>query len=421
MSRAILVAGIGFGDEGKGTTVETLTHRHKAKWNVRYNGGHQAAHNIVRDSGAHHTFAQWGSGTFEGAKTYLSEHMLIDPLAMQPEASILYARGGITDVWDRMYVSYNAPIVTPYHRAINRIREKLRGKDAHGSCGLGIGEAAQDLETYTRSWVLKAWHLRDRKLVQERLEYMWELQVEKLFKMQGPAHLGLQEDLQLLATLPSYWVEKYMQVASKIKVVDESIMDEISKSGDVIFEGAQGVLLDEKYGFHPHTTWSNIRYDNALEIIKGTDLEPHRVGVTRSFHTRHGAGPFPTFNRDLNPTKYDKYNGSEGFQGNFRVGYLDFPLLNYAVDVLGGIDSLSVTHLDMPLDKVCIGYEGSDPLWPDHKKYHSLSYMYGTGISLGQSKPVFEELEPVEAIRKYMRVQVPMEVMSFGPTLSKKL
>ena len=109
---------------------------------VRFNGGAQAGHNVVTADGRHHTFAQFGSGTFwPGVRTFLSRFMLVDPLALAAEAAHL-AAVGVSDALDRLAVDADALLATPYHRAANRARELARGLDRHGSCGMGIGETA---------------------------------------------------------------------------------------------------------------------------------------------------------------------------------------------------------------------------------------------------------------------------------------
>ena len=139
MRGAIVVAGLGFGDEGKGTTVDWLVRRHESALVVRYNGGAQAAHNVVLPDGRHHTFSQFGSGTLAGAETFLSRYMLVNPSAMLNEAAGL-AGLGVVDPLSRVHVDEDALITTPFHIAANRAREQARGDGRHGSCGMGIRE-----------------------------------------------------------------------------------------------------------------------------------------------------------------------------------------------------------------------------------------------------------------------------------------
>ena len=139
--RAYIVVDLGFGDSGKGLLTDYLVRQSSAGVVVRYNGGAQAGHNVVAPDGRHHTFAQFGSGTFvPGVKTFLSRHVVIHPGALLVEGDILAGKG-LPDVFSRLRVSENALVITPFHQAANRIRELMRGNGRHGSCGVGVGEA----------------------------------------------------------------------------------------------------------------------------------------------------------------------------------------------------------------------------------------------------------------------------------------
>jgi adenylosuccinate synthase len=113
----------------------------------------------------------------------------------------------------------------------------------------------------------------------------------------------------------------------------------------IVYEGAQGVLLDQDYGFHPHTTWSKTTAVNALELARENGLIiPSKIGVTRTYLTRHGEGPFPS---ELYDMPYPElHNGDDGAPGQFRKGMLDGSLLTYAIKCNGGIDYLAVNHVD---------------------------------------------------------------------------
>ena len=138
MTHAIVV-GLGFGDECKGATVDWLCATNDIKAVVRFNGGPQAAHNVITPDGRHHTFAQFGSGTFHGVPTYLSRYMLVNPFNLVNEAEHL-ADLGVVDPLRMVWIDQNALLVTPYHRHANRLREDARGASRHGSTGQGVGE-----------------------------------------------------------------------------------------------------------------------------------------------------------------------------------------------------------------------------------------------------------------------------------------
>src|SRR5271157_1837790 len=132
MAGVTLVAGFGFGDEGKGSIVDYLTRRHGARLVVRYNGGAQAGHNVTTPEGRHHCFSQWGSGTFAGARTLLSRFMMVNPIFAVSEARHLESVG-ISNPWSLLSVERDALITTPFHVAANRLREiaRRRGSGVH--------------------------------------------------------------------------------------------------------------------------------------------------------------------------------------------------------------------------------------------------------------------------------------------------
>ena len=143
MQQAFLTVDLGFGDAGKGSIVDFLTRTYGAHTVIRYNGGAQAGHRVVTPAGPgmmqqEHVFAQFGAGTLAGAATHLSRFMLLDPLAMMAEEAHLQTLG-ITDAFQRTTIDARAVVITPFQRAVNRVREALRGAGRHGSCGMGIG------------------------------------------------------------------------------------------------------------------------------------------------------------------------------------------------------------------------------------------------------------------------------------------
>ena len=143
-NQAILIADLGYGDAGKGSIVDYLTRKTGAHTVVRYNGGAQAAHNVITPEGKHHTFAQFGSGTFvPGTRTHLSRFMMVHPLALLAEERHLQSLG-IDDAFPRLSIDREALVTTPFQQAANRIKEIARGDGRHGSCGMGVGETMSD-------------------------------------------------------------------------------------------------------------------------------------------------------------------------------------------------------------------------------------------------------------------------------------
>lgn len=417
---AIIIAGLGFGDCGKGSIVDYLARRHQAELVVRYNGGAQAAHNVVDDQGRHHCFSQFGSGTLAGAKTFLSRYMLVNPIFMLPEAKHLESLG-VVDPFKYVYVDRNALVTTPYHVSANRLREILRGDARHGSCGMGIGETVEHAMNHTDE-VLRVGDLADARLTTEKLLAVRARLVSHFLKEfdsrrpDGRCRVYDATDTEALVFADDALVARlaatYKEWSHSVHVVDTSwLSDALRHSETVIFEGAQGVLLDENYGFHPHTTWSTCTFQNALSLLNeaGFRGRHQRLGVTRTYHTRHGAGPFPTERPGI-VVLPGEHNGLGEWQGAFRVGHLDLPLLRYAAHACGIIDALAVTCADHTKDgaEVCTTYNAS---YEEHIRNNALHYM----------KPVTETCSAADILKHMSEAtQAPITIISHGPTAADK-
>ncbi|MFC4126858.1 adenylosuccinate synthetase [Nocardia rhizosphaerae] len=327
----IVVVDLGFGDAGKGATVDWLCAPEAGLGVtavVRFNGGAQAAHNVVAE-GRHHTFAQFGAGTFHEVPTLLSRHMLVEPIALAAESERLAALG-VRDPLGLLAVDGRALLTTPIHIAANRAREDARGASRHGSCGRGIGETAWYALEHDAPKVADC---RTPNLLRAKLDRL-AAHYEALV---GPSAHGY-EPIDAMVAM-------YADFAQAVRVTGEAELARFAAGGRLVFEGAQGVLLDEWRGLHPHTTWSTVEPRNARAMVAGIGGTATVLGVTRTYQTRHGAGPLPTEAALGNP---EPHNGTGRYQGEFRQGHLDPILLRYAVDVCGGIDGLVVNHLDVP-------------------------------------------------------------------------
>lgn len=427
-TKAILLAGIGYGDEGKGTSTEYLCSLNNAKCVVRYNGGPQAAHNIVTNDGKHHTFSQFGSGTLLGVPTHISQHMMVDPFALAAEGRHLLELG-VDKAFSMVTIDRRALLVTPYHRAANRIREAARGDGRHGSCGVGVGET---MEYYLNNKGVApvVGDILNPSILAWKLTVLRNKLVESTRGMfnynRHTAEHAAGFDVEINAL-----VNRYNTLMSDIalKIVTPSYAEGIfDGDGTIIFEGAQGVLLDQDYGFHPHTTWTDITFNNAERILKEYNHQgpTERVGILRSFTTRHGAGPFPTEIKDF--YKEERHNGLHAWQGGFRAGPLDLVLHRYALEVLGHVDYLVMTHLDAPMaciDKMCVRYEilaEHDKLFKDPRTIRvmrptSLEWQELLGVALNSAKPVFKpfSLQDISA-----ELGVAIKHVSAGPRLKDK-
>jgi adenylosuccinate synthase len=351
-NHAILIADLGYGDAGKGSIVDYLTRTTNAHTVVRYNGGAQAAHNVVTPDGRHHTFAQFGSGTFiPGTRTHLSRFMMVHPLAMLAEERHLRSLG-VRDAFPRVSLDRESLVTTPFQQSANRLKELARGDGRHGSCGMGIGETMSDWLAYGPH-VLFAGDLTSRPTIVQKLRFLRDA---KLAQLEGVVEqLGDVEqaraDLQILRDPQAIesTADVFQHFSQLVSIVEPAYLGQLlHQPGTIIFEGAQGVLLDEWYGFYPYNTWSTLTFQNADTLLHENDFdgETSKLGLFRAYATRHGAGPFVTEDEELTRQLPDPHNQNNPWQREFRVGYLDLVALRYALAVTGRVDGLVITNLD---------------------------------------------------------------------------
>lgn len=362
---AYIVLDLGFGDSGKGLLTDFLARHTGATIVVRYNGGAQAGHNVVTAEGAHHTFAQIGAGSFvPEVRTFLSRHVVVHPTALLVEARALSAKG-VSDVLGRIRISERARIITPFHQAVGRIRELARGASRHGTCGVGVGETVKDALEHPEDAIL-AGDLRNvatlsRKVRRTRERKRDELRILAAFASLNPC-LGRELAIFERDAIVDAWIEEACSLATRGLVVPDSTLGAwVAQEDTVVFEGAQGVLLDEWWGFHPFTSWSCCTAANAIELLAewAPGTREKRVGVLRAHMIRHGPGPLPTETDVFRAAVFD-HNRRNEWQGPVRYGWFDAVLARYALELVGGVDTLAVTHLDavprMPACKACCAY-----------------------------------------------------------------
>jgi adenylosuccinate synthase len=450
--RAFVVVDLGFGDSGKGTITDWLCREHDAGWVVRYNGGAQAGHNVVRHApmkpigdgtlgGARvtrighetqaHTFAQFGSGTFAGASTYLSRYMLVNPLNVFPEAENL-VRLGVERPLSRLFIDADAPLTTPFHVAVNRLKELARGDDRHGSCGLGIGETVEWRDEGAID--IRAANMSDRRL----RRHLRDAQAHGREKVGDilPEVRGMPQARASLDVLTNpIEVEDTAAVFRALEREAEVVHDFMfGENATVVFEGAQGVLLDQDWGFQPYTTWSRCTTANAEIMMPLAPYDPEvtRIGVTRAYATRHGRGPFPTENVDLvNDRRFvDPHNNFNPWQEHLRMGYTDLMMLRYAKRIqefIAPLDELAVTCLDQVEDRkrwvVASGYRTGEAIWPEIPFTHSPTYEGQEALARGleRAEPIYDGI-PANEIADLIggALGLPVTVESRGPTAADK-
>jgi adenylosuccinate synthase len=447
--QAYAVIDLGFGDSGKGTIVDYLARKTGSNLVVRFNGGAQAGHNVVTPDGRHHCFSQFGSGTFvEGVRTLLTADVAIHPLGLQKEAAHL-RQIGVPDALSRLFIDERCLVITPYHQALNCLKELSRGKDAHGSCGIGYGETiAQSISPNPNAkyGTMIAWNLRHPCTNQlEEIREWLLIQADELIK---PAFDHHSESDLLWTKWYSLIKDKenvdviskmFLEIGKQLRLVGHWDKGIVSEAKTPIFEGAQGVLLDEKWGFPPYYTWSNT---TGSQIHDKYGLHPGdgsitTIGVVRAFPTRHGAGPFPTEDKSLAETVRGDFNLFNQWQGNLRIGYFDHVLNRYAMQACRvsnfPISALAVTHLDklhgwVPTWKECSMYYPNIDTITNERRLDAEKLLWAEGDirtnMLFDAKPGYEESSSdehnvVRRIESY--AEVPVVIKSTGSTAKNKI
>lgn len=443
MTRATITVDLSYGDAGKGTTVEYLAATSDRPVVIRFNGGSQAEHNIVTPDGRQHTFSQFGAASLlPDVPTHLSHDVLVTPRNMFAEAEHLLALG-VRDIWQRLSVDRFARIVTPYHQAGNRLRELVRGASRHGSTGQGISEAVCDWMFYPEL-TITAGELTDKALV-ERLEAVRLRKRAQLAAIGAPADTPEWEAL-CTPQLSRLYAEEFAEWARLVRIVDPDYLARLARQHDhLVFEAAQGVLLDEKWGFHPHTTWSNTTPANARRLLDDIRFagKVTTLGIVRSYTTRHGFGPFVTEDAALNDPLREYFNGTGPWQGDFRIGHFDPLAHRYALAAIGGVDGLVITGLDrtetLPTWRYATGYnvavaDAGECFTLDEQgvardiitgQYDDKAYRTRLTQQLLQATPVYDELSDTssELVAKQigLLLDTPVVLTSHGPTVDDKI
>lgn len=445
------------GDEGKGSMTDYLSRKLNAGYVIRHNGGAQAAHFVVindKESGEEitHCFSQFGSGTFNGAKTLLSNRMLIDPLRMMIEAEVL-EREGIKNPLGLVTIVPDCLIITPFHAIINQMQEISRGDNRHGSCGIGVGQTVEDSRRLGKM-SLVAKDMFSKETLRRKLDFLWRIKIDFAEQLveDHPGNPELVEKLDQLTREGSVedLVNFYHNFVTATSVKIKNVLNKVlNAKSNKVYEGAQGTLLDEVLGFHPYVTYSFTTFKNADEQIRnsGTKNKVIKIGVIRAYGTRHGRGPFVTEDVRLGKQVPDKHNGTNNWQESFRIGWFDLLTARYALECAGGIDFIALTNLDR-LDgfgtvKVCIAYEcGNAPIEEIEKFFECETNGDGNAIIkkikfepapsserqrklseiMMKCKPVYIEIEKENYI-EYLEHELGIDIaiVSMGPKASDKI
>ena len=328
--RAQAVIGACWGDEGKGLLTDALARPDTLV--VRFNGGVQAGHTVAAPDGRRHVFHGVGSGTFRGAATFLSRFHVHNPLLHGEEVARL-RRLGLTP---RVIADPRGMVTTPWDMMLNQMAEQARGAGRHGSCGMGLNETVTRTEA---GFALTAGQLGGARPLRDLLHGIRAQWVPRRLD-----ELGLRPGPDWLARLDSAGIwDAFMDAAQAFAAEVPMAADAIAAhSGPVLFEGAQGLLLDAEHRWFPNVTRSRTGLTNVAILAQEAGIGALDVTyVTRAYATRHGAGPFP---REAAVSYPDATNVPNPWQGTLRFGQLDLDLLHEAVAADMATSPLPVSH-----------------------------------------------------------------------------
>ena len=346
--RNVIVLGSQWGDEGKGKMVDLFSERFDLV--VRYQGGHNAGHTVFIGERKFILKLIPGGILRPDKQVVIGNGLVIDPAALLAEIDALEAAG--VQVSKSLFISNRAHVLLPAHRMMEKMSEGRAGRVSIGTTSRGIGPCYED-KTARRG--IRIADLLDR----ESFRAQYALLMEE--KVTVAKALGIYEELELDRTR-----EEYERFAERIRpmVRDTALLlnQAIAAGKTMLFEGAQGTMLDIDHGTYPFVTSSNASAGGACT---GTGVPPTRItgviGVSKAYTTRVGAGPFPTESLDGAGDQIRKRGNEFGAVTGRprRCGWFDVPLLRYSA-AINGLDSLVITKLDV-LDEfdnipVCVGY-----------------------------------------------------------------
>ena len=419
----MVVVGLQWGDEGKGKVVDLLTDRVEAV--VRFQGGHNAGHTLVVD-GKQIVLHLVPSGILRtGVTSMIGNGVVLSPSALTEEMRMLEEHD--VPVASRLRVSASCPLILPVHAALDKARERARGNDPIGTTGRGVGPAYED-KVSRRG--LRLSDLLNEDRFSERLEELLayhNFSLVHYYKTEPVEHAQiLDEALRTVGV-----------IRPLIDNIPARLADIRARNGRVLFEGAQGTLLDIDNGTYPFVTSSNTTAGGAAP---GSGVGPgyldYVLGITKAYTTRVGSGPFPTeLEDDIGARLASRGNEFGATTGRpRRCGWLDAVALRHAVE-LNGANGLCVTKLDV-LDglesvQVCIGYRYNADQW---------DRLPEGADALGQCEPIYRELpgwsestagvteleQLPENARLYLReieqlAKAPIDIVSTGPERSQTI
>ncbi len=423
MTKNVVVIGTQWGDEGKGKIVDWLTDHSQGV--VRFQGGHNAGHTLVIN-GKKTVLHLVPSGILrEGVTCYIGNGVVLSPEALIKELDELKEAG--VDAEARLKISEACPLILPYHQAIDLAREQARGENKIGTTGRGIGPCYED-KVARRA--LRLQDLLRTKCFADKLAELVEYHNYMLQHYYRVAPVDFQQVLDAaLAMAP--------RLEKMIADVPRALYDAHNAGANLLFEGAQGTLLDIDHGTYPFVTSSNcVAGAASAGAGVGPNMLHYVLGITKAYTTRVGGGPFPTELYDavdkLDPvgkhlaTKGHEFGATTGRAR--RCGWFDAAALKRSIQI-NGVSGLCVTKLDV-LDgveelKLCTGYklEGgfTDILPVGAEELSRCEPIYETLPGWKESTVGVKTLEGLPAAaRTYLKrieevCAVPVDMISTGP------
>lgn len=314
MKRATVVIGANYGDEGKGRMIDLLASKiHADKTVVRFNGGAQAGHTVTTPDGRRHVFSHLGAGSFAGARTFLAKHFVCNPILFWKELNEFAEVD--TGRRPRVAADPRCLITTPYDILINQLVEDHRGNARHGSVGVGFGETIERSK-YPAFTVTKT-NSKDEKRLTQQLRNIRDRYLPGRLAFFG-IKMPPKDDKRLGDAMLNRFIQATMMFHHEVP--DAGL--EFLGSDAIFFEGAQGLALDMTHGDFPHVTRSNTGLTNVIPIAKVLGLQLDVVYVSRTYMTKHGAGPLKGEMVPPTPVE-DLTNTPHAYQGALRFAPID--------------------------------------------------------------------------------------------------
>ncbi len=413
----IVIVGAQWGDEGKGKITDLLAEQADAV--VRFQGGNNAGHTIVRNGETWKLHLMPSGILYPGKLCIIGNGVVIDPKVLTDELDELRGRGVDTS---GLKISANAHMIMPYHLMLDDAGEAKLGKLKIGTTRRGIGPCYADKASRIG---IRVQDLLDEKILKQKIVAALEPKRLSLRPFARDPRLDLQ-------AITEEYLAYGHRLSAHIQDTTQLVWDKLDDDATVIFEGAQGALLDIDHGTYPFVTSSN---PVAASACIGSGVGPKDIdevwGITKAYGTRVGAGPFPT---ELDGDLADDLRRRGGEFGTTtgrsrRVGWLDLVALRYAARI-NSLTALVVTKLDVltGLDtiKVCTRYRGEDGAEFDHFPYHQsvLHHTSGEYVDLpGWSEDIGEarsEDDLPDTARDYLAfveeyIGVPVVLVGVGP------